>query len=41
LFGMNVDLPMQESPIAFISLAVAMFLIIFALLFYFKRRRWI
>lgn len=41
LFGMNVDLPMQKSPLAFILLGVAMFLIIFALLFYFRRRRWI
>ncbi len=41
LFGMNVDLPMKNNPLAFILLGGAMFLIIFALLFYFRRRRWI
>ncbi len=41
LFGMNVNLPMQDNSIAFIFLAGTMFLIILGLLLYFKRRRWI
>ncbi len=41
LFGMNVELPMQHNHNAFIILVLGMILIIFALLFYFRKRRWI
>jgi magnesium transporter len=41
LFGMNVDLPLQDGKLTFIMLVGGMLLIIVALLFYFKRRRWI
>jgi len=41
LYGMNVELPLQEDSTAFLIIIGAMFLIVIALLFYFKKRRWI
>lgn len=41
LFGMNVVLPMQENQYSFVFLIIGMILLIFALLFYFRKRRWI
>lgn len=41
LFGMNVGLPLQDSPFSFLLLVSGMIMIILALLFYFKKRRWI
>jgi len=41
LYGMNVDLPLQKSETAFLSIVGAMILIVISLLFYFRKRRWI
>lgn len=41
LYGMNVGLPLQEKDTAFLIIVGAMILIVIALLFYFKKRRWI
>jgi magnesium transporter len=41
LYGMNVDLPLQENETAFLIIVGAMILIVIALLMYFKKRRWI
>ncbi|MCK5856711.1 MAG: magnesium transporter CorA family protein [Bacteroidales bacterium] len=41
LYGMNVDLPLQENNVAFIIIVSTMILIVISLLFYFKKRRWI
>jgi magnesium transporter len=42
LYGMNVDLPLQEDgSTAFLIIVGAMILIVISLLFYFKKRRWI
>jgi magnesium transporter len=41
LYGMNVELPRQEDPFAFLEIVGAMILIVIALLLYFKKRRWI
>jgi magnesium transporter len=41
LFGMNVNLPEQDNPYAFIVLVIGMIILIFTLLFYFKKRKWI
>jgi len=41
LYGMNVDLPLQENTTAFLIIVGAMILIVISLLFYFKKRRWI
>jgi len=41
LYGMNVDLPLQENETAFLIIVGAMILIVIALLLYFKKRRWI
>jgi len=44
LYGMNVDLPLQEGSTdttAFLIIVGAMILIVISLLFYFKKRRWI
>ncbi len=41
LYGMNVDLPLQENGTAFLIIVGAMILIVIALLLYFKKRRWI
>jgi len=41
LYGMNVDLPLQENETAFLIIVAAMILIVIALLLYFKKRRWI
>jgi magnesium transporter len=40
LYGMNVYLPMAEHPAAFWMLLGACFLIVFALLFLFRHKRW-
>jgi magnesium transporter len=41
LYGMNVDLPLQENGTAFLIIVGTMILIVIALLMYFKKRRWI
>jgi magnesium transporter len=41
LYGMNVDLPLQENTTAFLIIVGTMILIVISLLFYFKKRRWI
>ncbi len=41
LYGMNVELPLQEDPTAFLIIVGAMIVIVISLLFYFKKRRWI
>ncbi len=41
LYGMNVDLPLQEEHLAFYIIIGAMLVIVIALLLYFKKRRWI
>ena len=41
LYGMNVRLPKQNNPYSFTVLIVGMLLLIVALLFYFKKRKWI
>jgi len=41
LYGMNVHLPMEKDFNAFITIISIMFLIVIALLLYFKKRRWI
>ena len=41
LYGMNVGLPLQKESTAFLVIVGAMILIVIALLFYFKKRRWI
>ena len=42
LYGMNVDLPLQEEDgTAFLIIVGAMIMIVIALLLYFKKRRWI
>lgn len=41
IYGMNIELPLQEHPVAFILVAVMMILIALSMLFYFKRRKWI
>lgn len=41
LYGMNVDLPLQEDHLAFYIIIGAMLVIVIALLLYFKKRRWI
>jgi len=41
LYGMNVDLPLQEDTDAFLIIIGVMILIVISLVFYFKKRRWI
>ncbi len=41
LFGMNVGLPLQHHPLAFIFLIGGMIILSIALLYYFRKRRWI
>lgn len=41
IYGMNIELPLQEHPVAFILVAMMMILIALSMLFYFKRRGWI
>ncbi|RLD66593.1 MAG: hypothetical protein DRI84_04455 [Bacteroidetes bacterium] len=41
LYGMNVDLPLQENQTAFFVIIGTMILIVIALLLYFKKKRWI
>jgi len=41
LYGMNVELPLQENHTAFFIMIALMVLIAIALLLYFKKRRWI
>ena len=41
LYGMNVKLPYQESPLTFLYLIVLCIIIVFALLYYFRRRKWL
>ena len=41
LYGMNVDLPLQENHTAFLIIVGLMVLIVIMLLMYFKKRRWI
>ncbi len=40
-FGMNVHLPYQNNPLSTYILTAGMILLIFGLLYYFKRRKWI
>ncbi len=41
IYGMNVNLPFDENPNAFIIVSVAMFLTAIGLLIYFRRRGWL
>lgn len=41
IYGMNVPLPLQNDPQAFILISVGMVLIVVALLVYFRRRGWL
>jgi magnesium transporter len=41
LYGMNVNLPLQDNETAFLILVSVMVLIAVGLLLYFKKRRWI
>lgn len=41
IYGMNVPLPLQDDPQAFILISVGMVLIVVALLVYFRRRGWL
>jgi len=41
LYGMNIDLPLQENHTAFIIIIGIMILIVILLMMYFKKRRWI
>jgi magnesium transporter len=41
IYGMNVDLPLQNSPFAFIIIIALMFVIMLAMLYVFRRRKWI
>ncbi|HSG67358.1 MAG TPA: CorA family divalent cation transporter, partial [Bacteroidales bacterium] len=41
LYGMNVGLPLQDSPYSFFIVLVSMGVIVFVMLLYFKRKRWI
>jgi magnesium transporter len=41
LYGMNVELPMQEHPFVFIGIVAGMGLLIFSMIAYFIRRRWL
>jgi magnesium transporter len=40
LYGMNIGLPLQDNPYAFLILIAVMVVIVLALIIYFKRRRW-
>ncbi len=41
LYGMNVDLPFQQSSNAFMYISLGLLLVIILLLFFFRKRRWI
>lgn len=41
LYGMNVHLPLSKSMYAFAIIVGALLIIVFAMLFYFKRKRWL
>jgi len=41
LYGMNVGLPLQNEPGSFWIILVAMLVIVFTMLFYFRRRKWL
>lgn len=41
VYGMNVPLPLEQNPQAFLVISVTMFLIAALLLFYFRRRGWL
>ena len=41
IYGMNVALPSERSPFAFIIIVVAMFIISICMLIYFKYKNWI
>lgn len=40
LYGMNVGLPLQDDPGSFYIILGSMFIIVFTMIFYFKRRKW-
>lgn len=41
LYGMNVGLPLQNNPVSFYLILGSMLLVVFTMLFYFKRRHWL
>jgi magnesium transporter len=41
LYGMNVGLPLQNDPKSFWIILASMIIIVFTMLFYFKRRKWL
>ena len=41
LYGMNVGLPLQNDPRSFWIIMVTMLIVVFTMLFYFKRKKWL
>jgi magnesium transporter len=41
LYGMNVSLPLEDKPGSFWVIIVTMLVIVFVMLFYFRRRKWL